>query len=297
LTKLEKTFYQDILQELPKVRMNLLSKLLGLFLTLSFPVICELEVNNHDECCFKNCTSFSEKLTKGLQLYVGPEIYHVHRTREGGAKQDGMLYGIRAGYDRIKRYKIYYGFDALYASGILDGKGGSGQCLESKFSDALVEGRLGYTLKSKCRYKPSFTPYVGVGYFIEKNNFTHPKETPIHFRTSFLFAAVGFLSQITITDKFDIGFNFKARFPYDATCRVSHDPNEDNSKQVINEKFQYRAELPLTYKFFDCDDHLRLSFVPFYEFRQYGHHPNFPADFLETKLNIYGLQLKIMYCL
>lgn len=278
--------------------MKFFTRLSALLLTLSTPVlsdICHEDPDRHqvfEYPCFAKKSS-----TKDLQLYIGPEIYHVHRKREGGAKQNGMLYGVRAGYDRIKRYKVYYGFDALYASGILDGKGGSGQCLKSNFSDTSVEGRLGYTLKSKCNYQPSLTPYVGVGYFVEKNNFTHPKETPIHFRTSYLYAAVGFLSQITLSDRFDIGFNFKAKFPYEARCRVSHDRNEDDSKQVIHEKFQYRAELPVTYKFFDCDDHFRLSFVPFYELRQYGHHPNFPGDFLETRLNIYGLQLKIMYCL
>lgn len=232
----------------------------------------------------------------GFRLYFGPEIYHVHRTRDGKAKQNGTIYGIHGGYERIERYKFYFGFDALYAKGILDGKNKANIKLKSNFSDTYTEGRIGYTLQSKCGWKPLLTPYVGLGYFIEKNDFTHPKAIPVHFRTSYLYGALGFLSQISLTNRFDLGFNFKVKFPYDAKCRISHDPYQADSKQLISEKPQYRFELPMTYKCYENSDRLILSLVPFYELRCYGYHPNYPCDFLETRLDLYGAQLKLIYC-
>ncbi|HRD56006.1 MAG TPA: hypothetical protein PLC42_06375 [Parachlamydiaceae bacterium] len=238
---------------------------------------------------------FLDKLTDSLQLYLGPEIYQVYRTRNKGSTQNGLLYGIKGGYDRIKRYKVYYGFEALYASGILCGESSSGKFVKSRFSDNYVEGRLGYTFQSKCRFKPSFTPFAGIGYFVEKNNCLYPKDLPFHFKTTYLYAAAGFLSKISLSCYFDLGFNFKVKYPYDAICRVSNDPKEQNSKQAINEEFQYRFELPLTYQ--PTSDRFRVSLVPFYEYRQYGYRPNFPYDFLKTRLNLYGAQLKLIYCL
>ncbi len=262
--------------------MNLLRKL-SLFLLVA-------TTQGFSEICSFTCLS-----DKPLQIYVGPEIYHVHRKREGGAKQDGVVYGIKGGYERIKRYKIYFGFDALYSKGVLHGKGGAGNHLKSNFGDTYVEGRLGYTFQSKCRFKPLFTPFAGVGYFIEKNNFTHPKSTPIHFKTTYVYATAGFLSRVSLTEKFDLGLNFKIKYPYEAKCRVSNDPRQIDSTQVINEKIQYRVELPLTYNNVRDISCLSISFVPFYELRQYGYHPNYPSDFLETRLDIYGGLIKLIY--
>lgn len=277
--------------------MNFFKGLSILFLTVSSPLLSDLSSYNNPVCTDNEYICCAKNPSQSLQLYLGPEIYHVHRIREGGAKQDGLITGVRAGYDRIKRYKLYVGFDAFYAKGTLDGKAPAGHCLKSKFSDLSVEGRFGYTLKSKGKYSPSITPYAGIGYFVEKNNFSEPSSTPIHFRTSYFYAAAGFLSQITLNDKFDLGLNFKAKFPYEAKCKVSNDPGENDSKQVINEKFQYRVELPITYKLCGNADQFRISFIPFYELRQYGHHPNYPCDFLETKLSLYGVQFKLMYCM
>jgi len=232
-----------------------------------------------------------------FQFYIAPEVYHVHRKRTGGAKQDGYNYGVRLGYDKIQRSKLYYGFDALYAKGPLKGKGISGDTVKSNFTDISVEGRFGYALGIRSSFNPLLTPFIGIGKFEERNHFTHPKATPIHFNTSYFYGTAGFLSRVQLTTRFYLGLNFKVKYPYEARCRVSNDPQNNNSKQNITEKIQYRAELPLTYQLSTKSDHIFLSFVPFYEFRKYGYQPNFPCDFLETTLNIFGIQLKIMYCL
>lgn len=100
------------------------------------------------------------------KIYIGPEIYHVHRSRKGGTKQHGFVYGVRAGYDHIKRSRLYWGGDILWAQGILRGKAAPSD-LKSTFRDENYEGRFGYTLQTKTGHHYSFTPYIGYGYFRE----------------------------------------------------------------------------------------------------------------------------------
>lgn len=230
------------------------------------------------------------------QLYVGPEIYHVHRTKEGGTSQNGVLYGVRAGYDRIKSYGFYWGGDVLYATGDLKGKSGLGNRLKSDFTDKTIEGRLGYTFKRNWCYKILFTPYVGYGYQEELNHFKRPSPIPVHFKTYFDYVPFGFLSDVRFTDCFHAGINFKVKYMWDPKCKVSHDPDIDSFTQLIKEKFHYRVELPLTYRSEYLCGRFWISLVPFYEYRQYGEHANFPIDFFNTKLRLAGATLKFMYC-
>lgn len=229
-----------------------------------------------------------------LTAYAGPEIYDLQRTKEGGAKQSGVLYGVRAGYEHIYRYKLYWGIDGLWAQGTIDGKNKDSK-LKSQFTDANVEARVGYTFQCKNWRSASFTPYTGVGYFWENNFYEHPSPLHIHFKNRFAYIPLGFLSQIFITPLWSVGFNFKIRYPIDANQYVSNDPDQKNFTQNYEEKIQYRAELPITYFYCWKTASLAASLVPFYEYRPYGHRANFPFDFLETKLRLYGATLKLLY--
>lgn len=224
------------------------------------------------------------------EIYLGPEIYHVKRTKEGGTRQDGWIYGVRAGYDHIKRYKFYWGFDTLYAKGTLDGKNGGDAHIKSRFTDLEFEGRIGYTLQMKCWPRAGITPFIGVGYAVEKNHFISPSPLPVHFRTQYYYGAAGFLSQVYIKPYFIAGLNFKAKYLYDTRCHVSHDPEYGSLSMLVKDMFNYRVELPFT--FWLCDSKWYISVVPFYELRQYGGQANFPFDFLETKLYLSGALIK-----
>lgn len=232
--------------------------------------------------------------TYALEAYMGPEIYYVHRSKEGGAEQSGTLYGVRLGYDHIHRYKLYWGLDALWAKGTLEGKVEKDR-IKSTLTDANVEARLGYTFQSKCWRCASLTPYTGIGYFWEDNFFKHPSPLSIHFKNRFSYIPFGFLSQIFITPNWSIGANFKLRYLLYSEVRASNDPENEDTTQYYDERLQYRAEIPLTY--FACwnRNSLAVSFVPFYEYRPYGHRANFPFDFLETKFRLYGATLKFLY--
>lgn len=228
------------------------------------------------------------------QVYIGPEIYHVRRTRHGGTEQTGTMYGVRIGYDRIKRCRIYWGGDFLYARGTLNGKSGRGSHLKSHLTDESIEGRIGYTFQKKCGIQVSFTPYIGVGYLRETNRFVSPSPIPVHFNTRFAYGAAGFLSNVPINERFEIGLNFKLKWMIDPQCKVTNDPDQDNFTQNIKQELQYRVDLPITYNF-QCYQRFALCLTPFYEYRHYGTHLNFPIDFMNTKFRNYGGVLEIIY--
>jgi hypothetical protein len=226
---------------------------------------------------------------------IGPEIYYLRRTREGGTKQTGGMYGVRAIYDRIKRFRLYWGADVLYASGCLNGKSSIGNRLRSTFTDFEVEGRFGYTFQSKGDYQPSFTPFVGYGYFCETNKFRHPSPIKVKFDTYYRFYVVGFLSSLAINPSFTIGVNFKARFMVDAKCKIKNDPDFKNVTQLIDDKVNYRLEVPLSYYFCPENKKFGLDLIPFFEYRHYGRRENYPFDFLDTKIRIYGGSFLLTY--
>ncbi len=255
----------------------------GLLLGIAWPWS---PCNDANICCFGR--------PGANQLYIGPEIYHVQRMRDGGAKQLGWVYGVRAGYEHIKRCKFYWGGDALYGKGTLSGRSASEDELKSKFIDKSIEGRFGYTFQRKTGYKFAFTPFIGIGYAEECNNFISPSPLRVHFKLRFSYGVVGFLSKMSWSPCLDIGVNFKAKFLYDAKNCVSHDPDIDGLRMLVKNQTHYRVELPMTYR---KSENFFLSLVPFYEFRHYGGQVNFPFDFLETKLNIYGVTFKFLYCL
>lgn len=248
---------------------------------------------NDINCEFADCAMPCQRQYKAHQFYVGPEVSHVHRKKEGGTFQNGVTYGGRFGYDYIKRYKFYIGAEGNYSIGRLTGKK-THRRLHSNYTDANIEGRVGYTFAQKGGYRLFFTPFVGGGIGLEKNNFTQSSPIPVHFRIWYQYVVAGFLSQASFSPCWDAGINFKARFLIDARNKVSNDPDFDSVTMLVKNRMHYRVELPLTYWWNQC---LSLRLVPYYEYRQYGKQANFPFDFLETKLNVYGAVLKFMYSL
>lgn len=228
------------------------------------------------------------------QVSLGPQFIHIDRTKEGGTKQQGNLVGGYFTYDRLKRYGWYLGAAASYAKGDLKGSTEDGDSLCSKFTDVWAEGRFGYTFQKKNGKKLALTPYVGFGYAMEKNNFDHSSLLPIHFKTHFYYFSAGFLCSAHFCDNFIAGLLFRARIPYDPKCKVSHDPENESLSQKVGEKIQYRVELPITYKI-PCLNQIAVTALPFFEYRPYGEHVNFPFDFFKTRLNLWGGSVNLVY--
>lgn len=249
---------------------------------------CEEACEQQDVCDFKEIYC-----VKGNQLYLGSDIYYTERSKAGGTKQTGALYGVRAGYDYIKRYKFYLGAEALYAGGTLTGRSGKGNRLKSNYTDLYAEGRFGYTLQQKCDYRLAFTPFLGGGYYQEKNNFIRPSPISMHSKITFYYFTGGFLSQASPTPYLDVQLNFKVRYMWDPKNSINNDPEVDSCCMLIrNQRLQYRVDLPFIYHWSSC---FLLSAGPFYDYRHYGGHVNFPFDFVETTVRNYGLSLKFIY--
>lgn len=230
-------------------------------------------------------------LKPGHRVWIAPEFYQLNRHREGGSKQSGPMYGGRIGYDYIKRSNIYLGAQGLIASGHIKGNS-NGTNLKSKFTDKMVEGRIGYTFQSKNWCQPYITPFAGFGYFWESNHFEKPRDFRIHFDNQFSYVPVGFLSEIFPWDQFSIGLNFTARVLIHGRIKTSNDPQYQNSRLLYQHKLQYRVELPLSYYFCCMNNPWRITVEPFYEYRHYGSHINHPFDFMDTKFNIYGVNVQ-----
>lgn len=229
------------------------------------------------------------------KISLGPEIYYLTRARAGGTKQTGWMSGIRGSYDRIKRYRLYWGFEALYAKGSLKGHNGIDDALKSSFTDAHIEGRFGYTFQAKCNYLPAFTPFVGYGYFRDINKFKAPSPLTLKFITSYKYVAYGFLSSVTLFDDFTAGFNFKGWSMINARTKVQDDPQEDDISMLMGERFNYRLEMPILYRHFTCSQHLEIGLIPFYECRHYGSRENFPFDYFDTKFRLWGASIQLTY--
>lgn len=220
-----------------------------------------------------------------------PEVYHLKREKKGGASQKGNIVGGRLRYDRLKRYGYYWGLEGCMGKGTLHGASGAGHKLHSHYYNYEVEGRIGYTLQCKEGLQYSFTPFIGGGYLSEKNNFSNKAPLPLHTNIHFGFVEAGFIAAMRPLDPLHIGFELKLKMPYEPKCKISHDPEEAAFSQKIGERLQVRMEWPLILRF-DCSS-WTLNATPFYEYRNYGAHVNFPFDFIQTRYQIWGLSIGV----
>ncbi len=228
------------------------------------------------------------------EVFAGPEWYYITRTKSGGSKQNGNMWGVRLGYHRLKRYGWYLGSEILYAKGSLKGKTGSDDRLRSDLTDFNADIRVGYTFQQKNGWQLAFTPFIGFGGLSEKNCFRHPSPIPIHCEVNFYFGEAGFMYWMHLLGNIEIGLNFIARIPYEPKCSVWHDPLHPAVKQRVKERMQYRVELPIGYRLFACG-HGMVNIVPFYEIRHYGAHPNYPFDFFKTQFKNWGATFELQY--
>lgn len=266
---------------------------IGKFLLL-FTIFAIFQINAEEDASSCPCEE-TVYFPRPQAISIGPEIYHIRRVREGGSKQSGCMYGVRLSYNMIKRYKVYWGAEFLWAKGDLCGKTGGGIKLKSKFTDENLEGRIGYTFQCKNAYQPFLTPFVGYGYFLETNNYVKPSPMLIHFQNRYKYFVGGFLSGFSPAPEWIVGFNFKAMPMWQAKCKVTNDPVYQTSKMLIKDEINYRYEMPIIYLLCFCRQQFDLRLVPFYETRHYGRRENFPFDFLDTKLRIWGADFQISY--
>jgi hypothetical protein len=267
------------------------------FTTLSLNAMAEsANPENWYECpnTYYTCCECPEEYCydRANVVTIAPEFYHLARAREGGTKQNGNLNGIRVSYDHIKRCKLYWGAQAFYGTGILDGYTGGGTRIRSRWTDEMVEGNLGYTFQTNSPAYFSFTPFGGYGYFRETNKFSSPSPFDLKFTTSFSYFSYGFLSSARVSPCLTMGLNARFRTPWEPRCKVSEDPEFEDIEQIVGERLQYRIEIPIVYKRKFLCGVLEFGLMPFYEVREYGGKENFPFDYFKTTIDIYGISLQ-----
>lgn len=243
--------------------------------------------------CFNTCADALLSFRGPHRISLGPEFYFMQRNKEGGSKQRGFLYGGRFTYDRIRRSALYWGIDAMYAAGKLCGHNSLSEHLRSRKRDSSIEGHFGYTFKKTIGCSYWLTPYVGGGYFEGTNRFVAPSPMQYKITNRFPYILAGFISRVDFKNGLGAGINFKAQYSIGACSKITEDPDPevDNSRLIIEDKFSYEVDIPLYYKTCYKEKKVELSFSPFYRFRHYGAHENHPFDFIDTRFHIYGARL------
>ncbi|MGA8163880.1 MAG: hypothetical protein WB791_02510 [Waddliaceae bacterium] len=244
--------------------------------------------------CGGSCHNpIDRELHKG---FIGPEIYHMKRTKKGGSRQTGWLYGGRALYERLRRQGWYWALRGNYASGCLTGKTASGGHLNSRVAEAEIEGRGGYSFCCSPWKLSSLTPYAGYGYLYSKNRFLATSPLPCTFHNRLHYGTIGLLSLVCFTDNLEAGFDLQAKFTVEGKSIVTDDPDYDTVTLFMKNKTQYEVNIPVRYRTCWQNCAIVVSLIPFYRFRRYGSQGNYPFNFIDTKFHLYGGKCLIHLC-
>ena len=75
------------------------------------------------------------------RLSVGPEVYHLLRTKEGGSHQEGVLGGVQACVERWRPNGVYWGLEGYCANRVeLHGHTASGREIVSRLTEKRLRG-------------------------------------------------------------------------------------------------------------------------------------------------------------
>lgn len=273
--------------------MSRLLFLLFLFTPLSFyPALEAVELAEQQLFCLKK-TNFSYPHASH-QFFLGPELYFLQRRREGGVRQKGTGIGLRGKYERLKANSIFWGGQAFYGYAPLEGST-EDEKLHSRLKDFQVEGTIGYFFQFKRLKFLSIIPFAGYGFFREENKFQSPSPLRVRFITHYQYFTYGYLAFLELNKRWVVGMNLRMRYPWQPHCQIKDDPRRENASQRIKERLSYRLELPIIYCSATPYKGIELVSTPFFELRRYGGRENFPFDFYETKIQIFGINIGFFF--
>lgn len=213
----------------------------------------------------------------GNRIYLEPRFSRTELST-ASFKQKGYLYGGKIGYDFICPNSIYFGLESSYMQGQL--KGG---LMQSTYSDFDIQARTGMTFGLMSIF--NITPYIGMGYDWEKNEFSALEEDKI----SYCYGSVGFLSQFYFAC-YSLGLNFQARFPFLGSH--SCEDEESHEHDSVSKKIQYLIEIPVNYYFIPA---LSLGLTPFYTYKNYSNSFSDTDWLASSKLHSYGLAFRVSF--
>jgi len=230
------------------------------------------------------------------RIYLGPDSFHLKRTKKGGAKQKGWLNGVYGAYERRPHGGVYTIFDGYYAQGSLKGETAAGNTLKSKMTDKKIEGRLGYSFCIQSWKKLTLIPYGGYGYSNCKNAFKAPSPLTNTYTEYFNYASAGFEISFSPCNALECGLNFNTDFMIEGKSKIEDDVDDETFRLLIENKNQYEIDLLFRYYTHYNEKAFTIIASPFYQQRHYGGMKNFPFDFIDTKFQIFGIRLLINLC-
>lgn len=228
---------------------------------------------------------------------LGPEAYYLKRNKKGGTWQDGWLFGVRGGYEKLNSKGLYLSVDGYWVTGELEGNSKAGNPLKSEVAEYEIEGRIGgsYSFPKSCCI--TWVPYLGYGYFTSHNDFVKPTPLIYNSKSTFYYLAGGGMVLLSIGDCWNAGFHFKYKLPEEPKCTIKNDPDYGTVVLNLGVKSQYEIELPIRYRCCWMGKKLGFMLAPFYRYRHYGHQANYPADSIDTKFHIWGGHFQIQMVL
>lgn len=241
--------------------------------------------------------AFCFNLTKNSHsIFFGPEIYYIHRKKEGGSRQTGWLYGGNVIYERRISNGFYWALDSYITHGQITGKTRSKKRLKSNLTDTQIDGRLGYSICfQKCK-NLILIPYCGYGYLHSKNDFKDPSPIPCEFHNHIQYGLVGVTNSLSLTQRLTAGLQCTAKYVFNGENKIKDDPQYDNITLTIGDEVQYEIEAPFRYTTCWRGREIIANFSPFYRLRHFGGNANYPFDFIDTKFHLYGGTFTVRLC-
>lgn len=226
-------------------------------------------------------------------FFLGPEFYYLVRTRANGSRQEGEMGGINFKYERFKRRAFYWALEYDGGWGELDGHDPSGNSLQSNLNQQQLEVRGGYNFQWKAGKQPYILPFVGYGYFYQKNEIFPPHN--VNLVDDFPYASIGIQLGFNPTCNLSIGLFAKADWMLEGNTRIENSPEFGTVKMNMEAEWQYDFELPITYRTNQCRRTFYCECTPFVKLRHFGGLPSVPFDFNETRYHAYGVKLLVAY--
>ncbi len=227
-----------------------------------------------------------------FQVAIGPEIYYLHRSVEGGSVQNGTMVGPSFKFERFRRCALFWSAQYTAAWGKLIGNNGSGSSLRSTMCEQQAEGRLGYNYQWKTGYKPYILPFIGYGYLRQANEFQEPAVTLVDY---FPYSSFGLQLGMNLSCYTSIGLLVKGDWMLEGNSFIEISGNPDRIERNMEEKWQYTVELPLTHRKSLGRRCFYWVFTPFVRLRHLGGLPGFPANFPDTRYSNYGARFMLAY--
>nr|NGX58032.1 hypothetical protein [Chlamydiota bacterium] len=162
--------------------------------------------------------------------------------------------------------------------------------MDSRLTDAQVEGRFGYSTYSNYCKPLLIIPFFGYGKFFSINSFSKSFRLPVTYHNEFEFFSAGLKTRLMVNDNLTIGFNFKLKSMFEGLRRITDDPNREDATIRMGDELQYSFDFPIQYDFCYCGWRVFANVTPFYRLRNYGYRAHSTFDFYETQFNLFGLR-------